>query len=426
MKCRMIRDTSAQDTVLAPPSRKRWIRWAIPAGAGVVAIAAGTMLLSAWMSGTATVDAARLRIVPATVGTLIRDAAVNGRVVAAVSPTLYAPAAATVALKVHAGDKVKTGDVLAQLESPELASALQRERSSFEELQSEIARQEIIARKQKLAAVRDSDQAEIERAAAQRQLERIEKAGILGVVAKNDYEKAKDTLKSAEIRGRHAAEAAQLETSDVDLQLKTRRAQLQRQRLVLAEAQRRVDDLTLRAPMDGLIGSLSVADRTVVAANAPLMTLVDLSRLEVELEIPETYMQDLGIGMNVEITSGETKAVGKVAAISPEVIKNQVLARVRFTGAEPKGLRQSQRVSARLLIDERPNALVVPRGPFVEQLGGHFAYVVEDGVATKRPITLGATSVSAVEVTSGLKAGDRVVVSGTDVFDNADRVNIKE
>jgi HlyD family secretion protein len=422
----MIRDTSAQDTVVTPAPRRRWLRWGLAAAAAAIARGAIAMLLSGWHAGTATVDASRLRIATVSVGTLVRDAAVNGRVVAAVSPTLYAPAASTVTLKVHAGDTVKNGDVLAQLESPELANALQRERSSFEELQAEIARQEILARKQKLTAIRDADQAAIELATAKRQLERVERAGVEGVLAKNDFDKAKDTLKSAEIRGKHAAEAAQLESSDVDLQLKTRRAQLQRQRLVLADAQRKVDELTVRAPMDGLIGSLAVADRSVVPANAPLMTLVDLSRLEVEIEIPETYMQDLGIGLNVEITAGETKAMGKVAAISPEVIKNEVLARVRFTGPEPKGLRQSQRVTARLLIDEKPNALIVPRGPFVEQLGGHSAYVVEDGVATKRPITIGATSVTAVEITSGLKAGDRVVISGTDTFDNADKVNIKE
>jgi HlyD family secretion protein len=422
----MIRDTSGQDTVLTPPQARRWWRLGLAGAMVVLVIAGAAALLAGWHAGMPSVDAARVRIAPVTVGTLIRDAAVTGRVVAAVSPTLYAPAAATVTLKVHAGDTVKKGDVLAQLESPELANALQRERSSFEELQNEIARQEIVARKQKLAAVRDADQAEIERAAAQRQLERVEKAGVIGVLAKNDFDKARDALKSAEIRGRHAAEAARLEGSDVDLQLKTRRAQLQRQRLVLADAQRRVDELALRAPMDGLIGSLAVADRTVVPANAALMTLVDLSRLEVELEIPETYVADLGIGMKAEIATGEIKATGTVAAISPEVVKNQVLARVRFEGKQPQGLRQSQRISARLLIDEKPNALIVPRGPFVEMQGGHYAYVVEDGVATKRPIAIGATSVSAVEIASGLKAGDKVVISGTELFDNAPVAHLKD
>jgi len=111
-------------------------------------------------------------------------------------------------------------------------------------------------------------------------------------------------------------------------------------------------------------------------------------------------------------------------AISPEVIRNQVLARVRFEGAQPAGLRQSQRVTARLLIDERPNVLLLPRGPFIEAHGGKFAYVVEDGFAVRKPIRMGGTSVSAVEMVEGVKVGDNVVIAGSEEFENAARVEI--
>jgi HlyD family secretion protein len=164
----------------------------------------------------------------------------------------------------------------------------------------------------------------------------------------------------------------------------------------------------------------------VVAANTPLMTLVDLSKLEVELEVPETYVADMGLGMTAEIQLGDTKATGKLAALSPEVVKNQVLARVRFDGAQPKGLRQSQRVTARLLIEERPNVVLLPRGPFVDSEGGRFAYVMQDGIAVRTPIKLGATSISAVEILSGVKPGDQVVIAGTDAFANAARVSINK
>jgi HlyD family secretion protein len=110
------------------------------------------------------------------------------------------------------------------------------------------------------------------------------------------------------------------------------------------------------------------------------------------------------------------------------VVKNQVLARVRFDGdqrgEQPKGLRQSQRVTARLLIEEKPNVVMVARGPFVESEGGRFAYRVEDGVAVRIPIRLGATSLSSVEIIEGLKPGDKVVVAGTDTFENAARVSL--
>ena len=246
------------------------------------------------------------------------------------------------------------------------------------------------------------------------------------MIARNDFEKAQDALKSAEIRGKHATEAAKLESNDIDLQLRARREQLARQKLSLEEAQRRVDELFVRAPMDGLVGSLSVADRTVVPANAALMTLVDLSRLEVEVEIPETYMQDLGVGLKAEIVAGDAKAAGKIVAIAPEVIRNQVLARVRFEGQQPAGLRQSQRVQARLLIDERANVPMLPRGPFIEAHGGKFAYVMEDGFAVRRAIRIGGTSVASVEIAAGLKAGDRVVIAGSEEFGNAPKVKINE
>ena len=423
---KMIRDTSGQDRPIAAPGRHVPIRLISAGVAGLAILAILGWLAAGWSASANVANASRLRIAEVTRGTLLRDASVNGRVVAAVSPTLYAPAASTVSLKVSAGDTVRKGQVLAQLESPELASALRREQSSFEELKHEIARQQIVAQKAKLTAIRDADQAEIERSAAQRVFERIEKAGVQGVIARNDFEKAQDALKSAEIRGKHAAAAAALESSDVDLQLRTRKAQLERQQLALDEARRRVDELAVRAPMDGLVGSLAVADRSVVAVNAPLMTLVDLKQLEVEVEIPETYVADLGLGMRAEIVAGEIKATGKIVAISPEVIRNQVLARVRFEGAQPAGLRQSQRVTARLLIDERPNVLMVPRGPFVEAHGGKYAYVVENGMAIRKPIRMGGTSVSSIEILEGVKAGDRVVIAGSEEFENAPQVKINE
>jgi len=422
----MIREPSAQDRPITPARARFPLRIAAGVAGAMALVVLAAWLFSGWRNSAVAANASRLRIAPVTQGTLVRDASVNGRVVAAVSPTLYAPAPATVSLKVNAGDTVKKGQVLAQLESPELANALRREQSTYEELKSEVARQEVLAQKAKLTAQREADQAEIERAAAQRVFERIEKAGGLGVVPRNDFEKAQDALRSAEIRGRHAIEAAKLEGSDIDLQLRSRREQLTRQRLSLDEAKRRVDELSVRAPMDGLVGSLSVVDRTVVPANAPLMTLVDLSRLEVEIEIPESYVRDLGLGMKSEIAAGDIKAVGKLVAISPEVVRNQVLGRVRFEGAQPAGLRQSQRVPARLLIDERPNALIVPRGPFVEAHGGKYAYVMEDGFAVRKPIRIGGTSVASVQIAEGVKEGDRVVIAGSEEFENAPRVKINE
>lgn len=366
----MIRDTSAQDTVIAAP--RKWRKVSLWLAIATLSIAGSATLFSSWASSKASVSMNRLAVAQVVRGTLVRDVAVNGHLVAAVSPTVYASAAGSVSLKVKAGATVKKGDVVAQIDSPEIINAYKREQASVEQLEAELARQEILAKKQKLLARRDADQAEIERVAAERTYQRIEAAGVAGVIAKIDFLKAQDALKSAEIRAKHAEAATGLEHADLDLALKTRQSQLQQQRINRDNAKRKVEELTLRAPMDGLVGTLAVADTSVVTANASLMTLVDLSQLEAELEIPESYVADLTLGMTVEMSlngGAGGKIIGKLSALSPEVVKNQVLARVRLEGVPPTGLRQSQRVSARLLIEEKPNVLTIARGPFFETFG---------------------------------------------------------
>lgn len=422
----MIRDTAAQDVRL-PPTRPRPGAFQVIALLGLLlALVGSAAALSRWASGERSVDAERLRVAEVGRGLLVRDAAVNGRVVAAVSPTLYAPVAASVSLRIAAGDRVEAGQVLAELASPELDNQLQRERSSLESLEVEVARQRIQAERARLLARRTADEAELELLAARRDLQRAEQGRRSGAIAEIDWLRAQDALKSAELRSAHAASDARLESQGVDFELKTRIAELERQRLLVADIERRVDELSVRSPVDGIVGTLAVADRAVVAANTPLMTVVDLSRLEVELEVPESYADDLGLGLPVEVRVGAATVGGRISAVSPEVVNRQVLARVRFEGEQPPGLRQNQRLSARVLLEERPDVLLLARGPFLEAHGGRFAYVLDaDGRAHRRPIRIGATSIAAVELVEGLEAGERVVIAGSDLFEDAERVAVR-
>lgn len=419
----MIRDTSAQDrTLAAAPAGDRRKKLILIAAAGLALVLLAGSVFGRWLSGDRSADGARVRVAEVVRGTLVRDAAVNGRVVAAVSPTLYAPVSSTVALKIAAGDAVRQGDVLAELDSPELTNQLEREQATLQSLEVEVSRQRIQANRTRLLAQRTADQAEVALTAAKRDLQRSERGFQYGAIPEVEYLRAQDALRSAEILSAHATRDADLESQSIGFELQTREKDLQRQRLVVADMQRRVEELKVRSPVDGIIGTLSVADRAVVAPNTPLMTVVDLSRLEVELEVPETYAEDLGLGMTAEVRVGNVNATGKLSAISPEVVNRQVLVRVRFDGEQPPGLRQNQRVSARVLMEEKPDVLMVARGPFVEAHGGRYAYVMRGNVAERRPIRMGATSVNAVELVEGVQPGDRVVIAGSDTFEDAERV----
>lgn len=426
-----IRDTSAQDRPVAatgggsPRNRKR--RQSLVVGG----VAAGVLLLAAWLvsgwaAGSRSIDGARLRIAEVRRGDLVRDISAEGRVIAANSPTLYAIAGGTVTLKVVAGDAVKKGAALAEIDSPELRSRLAQEEATLASLEAEASRAELDAELARSTALRALDQARITRQAAARDLERNQRAYEGGAVAQVDVARAEDALRSADIGLQHAEQEYGLHARGAGLDIRNRRLLADRQREVVTELRRQVDALTLRAPFDGQVGQVQVAQRANVAANAPVLSVVDLSKFEVEIRVPESFARDLAIGMPAQIaTSGGQPFAGEVAAVSPEVVNGEVTARLRFEeDQQPPNLRQNQRLSARIVLDTREDVLMVERGPFLEQDGGRFAWVVEGSSAVRRPIQAGASSLNAVEIVSGLEEGERIVVSGTDQFDNADRVRI--
>ncbi|HET9048288.1 MAG TPA: efflux RND transporter periplasmic adaptor subunit [Chiayiivirga sp.] len=419
-----IRDTAGQDRVIAVP-RRRITRHAPAALAGLVVLLLIGWVISGWLGGERSFDAARLRIATVTRGDLVRDLTAEGRVIAANSPTLYAIAAGTVSLNVVAGDAVKKDQVLAVIDSPELRSKLVQEQSTLSSVEAEASRAELDAQIARANAQRSLDQAVIDHTAAVREWERYQTAFERGAVSKNDLNRAEDGVKKAEIGLATARKDFALQSSGADLDARNKHLQAQRQQAVVDEAQRQVDALNLRAPFDGQVGQIQVPQGTSVSAHGPVLSVVDLSQFEVEIKVPESFARDLAISMPAQVSVANAMHTGTIAAIAPEVVNGEVTARVRFDpDQQPPGLRQNQRLSVRIEMDTRRNVLMVERGPFLEQDGGHQAWLVSDGIATRHPIQTGVASLAAVEIVSGLSEGQRIVVSGTDLFGKAERVRI--
>lgn len=421
----MIRDTSAQDQTLSVAGTAApWKRWLWPGLAALVVLLAIGFAARAWLGASRSFDASRVRVAEVKRGDLVRDIAADGRVIAANSPILYAISAGTVDLKVVAGDVVKKGQELAVIDSPELRSKLAQEQATLAGLEAEASRANLDATLARAKSRKETDQASIERQAADRDLQRYQRGFDGGAVPQIDLAKATDTLKKADIQLANAQTDARLQGQGADLDARNKHLLAERQKAVVAEVQRQVDALTLRAPFDGQVGQVQATQHTNVVANAPILGVVDLSRFEIEIKVPESFARDLAIGIPAQLTSGNGQPFpGEISAVSPEVVAGEVNARIRFSDKQPQGLRQSQRMQARVVLDTRRNVLKVERGPFVEQGNGQ-AYVMNGSTAVRRPVNLGVSSLGEVEILSGLQPGDRVVVSGSDLFGDAEQVSL--
>jgi HlyD family secretion protein len=428
VKVMPMRDTSAQDRQIDPaPAQKRRRYQLIGAGAGaLLLLIVLAVLIRNWISAEVTVPIERVRIAEVTRGPFVRDISAQGTVVAAISPTLFAVAPGTVHYLVQAGDVVKKDQPIASLESPELRNELQREQASLDGLEVAVQRQGIDTRRQLAANQQAIDLANVAIQAAEREMRRGEDSWQKHLISERDYEKSRDDAAAARVNHKHAIETAQLQKESLQFELRARRLERDRQRLVVQELQRRVGELSLKSPVNGIIGTLSVAERASVAQNAPLVTVVDLTAFEIEIQVPESYADDLGLGMEAEVTSGAKKYAAKVSAVSPEVRSGQVTGRLRFSGEVPQGLRQNQRLSTRIVLESRDDVLKVQRGAFLDTGGGRVAYVVQDDIAVRRPIRTGSTSVSEVEILEGLQPGDRIIISNLGEFERVETVRLAD
>jgi HlyD family secretion protein len=419
-----ISDTSAQDVRIEPaaPHRRR-----ILVGAAAVVTIASLVFLAPWAerwaNATISVPYDRIRTATVTRGDLVRDVSVQGRVVAAVSPTLYATNSGTITLNVVAGEQVVAGQVLATVDSPDLASALQQAESALEKRRMELERQRIESRQRALEKRKEAELADVALIAARREKRRADDAHERGVIPVIDYEKAQDDLRNAELAYEHAVADAALFDERLAFELRASEFDVGRQELIAEDLRRQVGQLSIRSPVDGIVGDLLVDQKAAVSRDMPVMAVVDLSRFEIDAQIPESYADDLVVGMQAEILIAGQAYPGRLVAVSPEIVGNQVASRIRFGGEMPANLRQNQRLTTRILLAEHPDVLFVQRGQFLDSGSGRIAYVVgEDRVATRRQIETGARSLGAVEVLSGLEPGDTIVISNLDPFRGADTV----
>ena len=420
------RDTSEQDKLLAPKSR----RWPLLAAGGVAVVALlalfGGGRIRQALSADAAVSASRLSLATVDIAPLTRDVAGEGRIVAAQSPTLYAQAAGTATLVVQAGDPVKRDQVLARVDSPELTNRLAQERSNVDALRADLARAEVEARQQTAALQSAYENARIDQQTAANDLTRQTQAFEAGATARMQVERAQDALAKSKLALDQARDLRGMKNDSLALDVQAKKSALARQQLLAADLERQVAELQVRSPVDGQVGQLFIADRTNVARDAKLLSVIDLSALEVQMQVAESFARELQPGMPGEITGNGQRWAGRVSSVSPEVVNSEVAARLRFDGKQPEQLRQNQRLSVRVLLDRRDKVLGVARGSFVDEGGGSYAYVVRGGYAEKVPVKLGARSLDRVEIVSGLVAGDRVVISGSDNFKGADRVLIAD
>lgn len=184
--------------------------------------------------------------------------------------------------------------------------------------------------------------------------------------------------------------------------------------LRLAQAQ--LDKTVLRAPFDGALGLRHVSVGEYVQPGQPIVTLDDTDPIKLDFRVPEVFSARLqagqGVQVQVDAAPGRTFS-GKVYAIDPKVdpTGRSLQVRARVPNAEGS-LRPGMFAQVRLVMEERPDALMIPEQALISQGQSQFVYKVVEGVVVEVPVSLGLRQRGLVEITDGLSPGDTVITAG--------------
>lgn len=420
-----IRSTSAQDVAVETPVRRWYRRRPLQlAAAGAVALAFILFWLArSWSLSGSVASLQSLELATVTRSNFVDDVAARGTVIAAVSPTVYSTAPGTVSYLVHAGDHVAKGQVLARVASPELENEYARENTTLQSMDAALAQKRIDLQQQLLTNQEQANLAAVTMNAQLRELQRSQAAWRLHVISERRYEAVYDTFSIARLNFEHARQNAGLERQRILLDLRTRELARNSQALLVAGLKQRIDQLTVRSPVSGMVAQLSQPDQTHVAQSVPLVTVVDLSALAIQFQVAESLADGIKPGLPADITLDGQTVKGIVTAVSPDVQDGWVTGRARFVGPQPVGLRQNEQAAVRIVLGQHDNVLEVDRGAFLGPQSRH-VYVLRGSQAVRVPVELGAASISEIQVLHGLSAGDRVLISDTSEFNDAPEVRI--
>ncbi len=231
---------------------------------------------------------------------------------------------------------------------------------------------------------------------------RGEKLAASGVISKADLDAYESAYRVADARFQDALE-----------EVRNRQGVLLQRRSELEIARQQLSDTTLRAPFDGAVSERVATPGEYLAAGSKVATLVRLHPLRLRAEIPEREAEDIRTGQSVVVTAeGQTEpSPGRVMRVSPVVNQqNRVLMFEIEVDNTAGRLRPGGYARAEIATQRTASAVTVPTSAIVTFAGIQKVLVVQEGKVAERNVTTGRSEADRIEVTSGLKAGEEVIV----------------
>ncbi|MCE1200163.1 MAG: efflux RND transporter periplasmic adaptor subunit, partial [Marinilabiliales bacterium] len=207
----------------------------------------------------------------------------------------------------------------------------------------------------------------------------------------------------------------------------TLESDLGKMRQMLDLVHQRLDDLNVKAPVDGQLGMLEAEIGQSINAGQRVGQVNVLENFKVNAKIDEHYIDRVVRGLTAELDRNGTNFNLSVKKVYPDVRDGQFKIDLVFEGQKPENIRTGQTYHVKLQLGESQKAILIPRGGFFQATGGQWIFVLNASgtEASKRNIRIGKQNPQYYEVLEGLNPGEKVITSGYEIFGNNDKVAVR-
>ena len=327
---------------------------------------------------------------------------------------------------VRPGARVRKNTVLMVLSNPQLENDALDAQYQLRAAEAALVDLKVKLQSSKLQQQAATAQLQSDYALAKIEAEKQETLAKLGLQADITAKVAR--AKADELANRYSIEQKRLDISDESIraQLAAQQVQVDKLRALYKLRRSQVDQLRVRAGIEGVLQSVPVEVGQKLAAGAVLAKVSQPARLKAELKVSETQAKDIVVGLPVAVDTRNGVVRGRVARIDPAAVNGAVTVDVRLEEPLPRGSRPDLSVDGTIEIERLRNVVYMGK-PASGQPGGLISLfkLDPDGKRAQRiQVRLGRASVHHVEVVEGLQPGDRVILSDMSQFDSHSLVRL--
>ncbi|MCQ2237502.1 MAG: HlyD family efflux transporter periplasmic adaptor subunit [Bacteroidales bacterium] len=319
---------------------------------------------------------------------------------------------------VEEGTKVKKGDVIIRLSNSSLELSILEMQNSLVEKQNQVRSTTITLEQNLMTHTMYLKEANIKVKRTERAFRQQEQLYKNNLTSREVYEQAKEDYELA-LESRKIYEF-QLKQDSVyqERDIAKMKKDLEAIDLSMELQRKRKENLNVKSPIDGELGSLNVDLGQSLGSGFSIGQVNDLSDYKIEALIDEHYIDRVEQGLEATLDRNGKSYTLVVRKVFPEVVGGKFRTELTIVGEHPDNMRSGQTYYINLMLGQAENAIMIPRGTFFQKTGGKWIFVLDKSgkKAYKREIKISRQNPKAYEITEGLEAGEKVIISNYEAF----------